>query len=137
MMTNILPRLTWSQVASFLAAQPTGSQVQLHIAQIEHPRDAGMHLSIGYPLGQRSEYRVDLLGGARLAVSDFGHCYLARIEQPTTATSLETSLRETPGASVVGMTALGALLGLLLGQSKDAALAGAAIGGIAGLAGVG
>lgn len=49
----------------------------------------------------------------------------------------EGMLKEAPGTSVVGMVAAGALLGLVLGRNRESALTGAAIGGLAGLLGVG
>jgi hypothetical protein len=46
-------------------------------------------------------------------------------------------VRDSPGTSIVGLIAAGALLRLALGRSKNGALVGATIGGIAALAGVG
>jgi hypothetical protein len=87
-------------------------------------------------VGQRADYRLDLGDGIRLAVQDFATHYLARLERLPSAGPLERALQETPGTSVVGMIALGALAGLAVSRSRDGAMAGAAIGGLAALAGV-
>lgn len=94
-------------------------------------------LTIGIPVGQRADYRLQLSGGKDLVVSEFAHGFEARIEVRPTHVGFERALRETPGTTAVGMIAAGALLGLALGRSKESALAGATIGGLAALAGIG
>ena len=70
-------------------------------------------------------------------VPEFVHGFEARLEVRPALADFERALREAPGSSVVGMIAAGALVGLALGRSKESALAGATIGGLAALAGVG
>lgn len=127
----------WLGVAAVLRQHPLGSIVRLPPARVEHPRDAGMALAIGVPIGQRADYRLDVGGGHDLVVSEFAHGFEARLEVHLALPEFERALKETPGSSVVGMIAAGALVGLALGKSKESALAGAAIGGLAALAGVG
>jgi hypothetical protein len=93
--------------------------------------------SVSVPLGQRAEYRLDVGGGQDLVVSDFVQSYDAHLERRPAFADFERALREAPGTSVVGLIAAGALVGLALGRSKESALAGATIGGLAALAGVG
>lgn len=131
-----LTPLRWRDVAIALGDEPDGTRIRLKPSQVEHPRDAGLGLGVGMPVGQRADYSLDLDDGIRLAVQDFGTQYLARLEKKPPSTSLEKTLQESPGASVAGMIAFGALAGLALSRSKDGALAGAAIGGLAALAGV-
>ncbi|MEQ8767595.1 MAG: hypothetical protein RL885_27060 [Planctomycetota bacterium] len=133
---NALAPLRWQDVASQLVTHPAGALVRLNPYQVEHPCDAGLVLSVGLPVGQRADYRLDLGDETRLAVQDFGTHYLARLERAPSAAALEKALQETPGTSVVGMIAIGVLAGLALSRSKDGAIAGAAIGGLAALAGV-
>jgi len=96
-----------------------------------------MALAIGMPVGQRADYRLDVGGGHDLVVSEFAHGFEARLEVRPALADFERALRDAPGSSVVGMIAAGALVGLALGRSKESALAGATIGGLAALAGVG
>ena len=49
---------------------------------------------------------------------------------------IEGALEQTPGASVLTLLALGGVIGLALGRSGEAALVGAVVGGVAGLAAV-
>lgn len=129
--------LPWGRVAALLRGQPQGSIVRLPPARVEHPRDAGMALAVGVPVGQRADYRLDVGGGYDLVVSEFAHAFEARLEVRSVLADFEKALRDAPGSSVVGMIAAGALVGLALGRSKESALAGATIGGLAALAGVG
>jgi len=129
--------LRWVGVAALLRGQPLGSIVRLPPARVEHPRDAGIVLAIGVPVGQRADYRLDVGGGHDLVVSEFAHGFEARLEVRPALADFEKALRDAPGSSVVGMIAAGALVGLALGRSKESALAGATIGGLAALAGVG
>jgi hypothetical protein len=111
--------------------------VRLPPARVEHPRDGGLALSWGVPVGQRADYRLHIGGGQDLVIAEFAHRYEAHIEVRPSPNDFERALRDTPGGSVVGLMAAGALVGLALGRSKESALAGAAIGGLAALAGVG
>lgn len=127
----------WLAVAGMLRAHPLGCFIRFSPAQVEHPRDAGMKPSLGLPLGQRADYRLDVGNGQVLVVSEFSAAFEARLEARPDFADLERMLRDAPGSTVMGMVAAGALLGLALGRSKDSALAGATIGGLAALAGVG
>lgn len=135
-MNRVTP-LRWTGVAAILRTQPPGSIVRLPPSRVEHPRDGGMTFAMGFPMGQRADYRLDLGEGQELVVSEFVHGFEARLERRPTAADFEAILRDSPGTSVVGLIAAGALVGLALGRSKESALAGATIGGLAALAGVG
>lgn len=133
---NGVTPLRWKVVAMALRAHPPGSIVCLRPARVEHPRDGGMTLAVGLPVGQRVDYQMDIGSGQMLRVAEFADHYEARLMPRATADEFERLLRDTPGSSVVGMIAAGALLGLILGRSKESALTGAAIGGFAAIAGV-
>ena len=92
--------------------------------------------SLAVPIGQRVEYRLHLGEGHDLVVADFVSSFEARLESRATFADFERALREVPGTSVAGLIAAGALLGLAIGRSKESALAGATIGGLAALAAV-
>lgn len=128
--------LRWTGVAALLRVQPPGSIVRLPPSRVEHPRDGGMTIAVGVPMGQRADYRLAFGGGQELVVLDFVHGFEARLERRPTAADFEATLRNNPGTSVVALIAAGALVGLALGRSKESALAGATIGGLAALAGV-
>src|SRR5690606_41358679 len=121
--------LRWVDVAALLRGQPPGSIVRLPPARVEHPRDAGMALAVGVPVGQRADYRLDVGGGHDLVVSEFADGFEACLEVRPALADFEKALRDAPGSSVAGMIAAGALVGLDLGRSEESALAGAAIGG--------
>jgi hypothetical protein len=129
--------LRWLGVAALLRKQPLGSIVRLPPAHVEHPRDGGMTLAICVPVGARADYRLDAGGGQDLVVSELAHGFEAHLELRSALADFERALRDAPGSSVVGMIAAGALVGLALGRSKESALAGATIAGLAALAGVG
>lgn len=133
---NAISPYSWAQVALYLQQQPPGTLVRLHASQVEHPLDAGMSQSLGMPTGQRADYRLDVSDDWRLAVLDFGIHYDAWLESIVKRSALENALRESPGSTVMGATALGALLGLAVGRSERSALTGAVIGGLAALTGV-
>lgn len=136
---NRLPArpLRWPGVAALLRKQLPGSIVRLPPARVEHPSDGGMALAVGLPVGQRADYRLDVGDGQDLVVVEFVDAFEAHLEVRPASLDIEGRFREAPGASVAGLIAAGALVGLALGRSKESALAGAAIGGLAGLAGVG
>lgn len=130
----ILPT-TWQEVLGWFKENQTDKFKALAY-QIQHPKDAGMTVALDVPVGQRTTYRMMLAANMDLVVRDFGTHYEAFLELRPTPAGIEKALTEAPGTSVAGMVAAGALLGLLFGRSKNSALAGATIGGLAGLAGV-
>lgn len=126
---------TWHEVLGFFKENKT-DKLKILPHQIQHPKDAGMSVALDVPVGQRSTYRMMIAANLDLVVRDFITYYEAFLELRPTASGIEKALTETPGTSVAGMVAAGAVLGLLFGRSKNAALTGAAIGGLAGLTGV-
>jgi hypothetical protein len=128
--------LGWRAVAAFLVNQEEGTVMELERWRVEEPRAGGLKATVALPVGQRGEYRLRFSPRKTLMVLDLGPSYRAWVEVAQ-ASPLENQLRDSPGSTVVGMVAAGALLGLALGRTKDAALTGAALGGLAALAGVG
>lgn len=128
--------LTWDQVTLHLQRQPMSTITKLAPPQVQHPRDAGLHPSIGVPVGQRTDYRKNLPNGTQLCILDFGTHYEAKLEPVLRLIDIESILRQAPGTSAAGSIATGALLGLAIGRSKEAALIGAVIGGLVGVVGV-
>lgn len=127
--------MTWAHMVERLREQVPrrGYAIQRH--QIEHPRDGGLTFSVGLPIGQRASYLAHLDDGEVLAVEEFGDRYIAALRRPVIR-GVESALEETPGASVLALLALGGVIGLALGRSGEAALVGAVVGGVAGLAAV-
>jgi hypothetical protein len=126
----------WLAVGKQLLDARPGTTARLRPYQVEHPRDAGMQLAVALPLGQRAAYRLALSPQQDLVVSDFITHYDARLEARVIST-VEAALREQPATSAMQMICGGALVGLALGRSKEGALVGAAIGGLAALTGIG
>jgi hypothetical protein len=124
---------TWSDIARHLGAQPYGAVLRVEKYQVQHPRDAGMKPSMGLPLGQRGDWRFPAPGCGGLHVRDFLDCYTAHLDRVNPVCDpVGHVVSDTP--QIAGGLALGALLGLALGKSKEAALVGALFGGILGLA---
>jgi hypothetical protein len=91
-----------------------------------------MTASIGLPIGQVANYRKTLRDNTPFRVNDFGTHYEAHLEAVHCTLDLARYVPgEGPAAHVSGAVALGALLGSAVGKSKNAVLAGAAIGGLA------
>lgn len=135
-MSVILAPYSWREVAEALKTQALGTKFQVKPSLVRHPLDDGMRHGMGFPTGQRADYKMEIDDNHRLVVLDFGTHYLVHLEQVVTRPMFESALQETPGTTVAGMVAVGALIGLALGRSKEGAIAGAAIGGLAALAGV-
>lgn len=129
---------TWNDLLGWFQQNQSG-KLQILPHEVQHPRDAGMTVALDMPVGQRATYKMMLATNLDLVVRDYATYYEAFLEirPDPTPSGIEKALTESPGTSVAGMVAAGALLGLLFGRSKNAALTGAAIGGLAGLAGVG
>jgi hypothetical protein len=129
--------LTWNDAVGQMRVSGRNQAFFAH-ALLQHPRDAGMLPAVGAPSGQRATYSVRLAEGDALYVYDYGTSYLAKLVKAARAplAAMETTLRESPGSSVLGATAIGALLGLALGGSKESTLVGAIVGGMVGLSAV-
>jgi hypothetical protein len=105
--------MTWTQVAEALASRPAGARVRVRRPEVEHPLDAGLRLTLGTPVGQRADFMRE-----RLHVQDFGTHYEARLVDGAAASS----------APIPPAAAAGALLGLLLCGTREAALVVALLG---------
>jgi hypothetical protein len=126
-------QVTWLQVAQHLKAKPVGTlfRVEKHLAQ--HPRDGGLHPSFGLPVGQQADYRLGYPNCGGLHVRDYGTYYVAHLDRVNPVCDpVGHIVQDTP--NLASGAAIGALVGLLLGRSKEALLAGAAVGAVLGLA---
>src|SRR5262249_57253631 len=95
-----------------LAAQPAGARVRVRRPEVEHPLDGGLRVTLAMPVGQRADFMRE-----KLHVQDFGTHYEARLVDEPGA-----------GAPVDPRAAAGALLGLLLCGTREAALVVALLG---------
>lgn len=138
-MTTQILYYAWEDVINRLRSSPAGSIMRIPSTQIAHPLDANMVRTLGLPIGQRADFRVAIDERTAFHVRDFGGYYDAQLYSvlPQAAVEPPSVPREAPGATILGATAIGALLGAALGGTKDGALAGALVGGVAGLAAVG
>ena len=127
---------SWDQVISHLRSQPVGTLVRFRPHEIQHPRDGGLQPSLAFPIGQRISFQRDIDQIHRLVVNDFVSYLEAKLEVRPSLPDFESILCETPGTTVSAATAIGALTGLAIGQSKEAALVGALVGALASLLGV-
>ena len=123
---------SWMAILEELRSSDHGTVLHVPTAKVEHPLDAGMKQSVGLWKGQRVDYRWSQNDCTCLHVHDLvDHFEVHLDEVDPDCDLLMHLLRDAPGASIAGGTAIGALLGGLLGKSKDGALAGAAIGALA------
>lgn len=129
--------MTWEQMVEKLRERPSRGGYAIARHHIEHPRDAGLRFSAGLPIGQRATYlgRTGGGDGAVLMVREFGDRYHAHLRVPV-ARAIEHQLQDTPGASLLALAALGGVIGLAVGRSGEAALAGALVGGVVGMGAV-
>ena len=125
---------SWEQVLETLWQEPAGTVLRAPKHWLPHPEDAGATRSLGLPVGQSADFRWRVGSFcAGLHARDFHDHYEAHIDEVNPACDVVDHLRQdAPKAYVAGAAALGALVGLLLGRSKDATLMGAGLGALAG-----
>lgn len=127
--------LTWLEVANLLATKPLGSTLRLRRPLTQHPKDGGLVPTLGFPVGQRADYRVDYGGPHILHVQDFGTHLEARLE-PRQAPRLpavpSSEVASDVAGALLGGAALGGLVGLLFGRTSNSAFAGVILGGALG-----
>ena len=120
--------MTWAEVRARLLAD--GGTLDVDVASIAHPRDAGATSATGLPRGQSEDWRFppdDACTG--LHVQRFGDEWRAHIDDVHPECSLVDHARaDVPVAWVGGATLLGALLGYGLGSTVTGALVGATVG---------
>lgn len=126
-------RLTWADVGRYLRqpASPSVASVAKHA--VEHPCDAGMVRSLGVPLGQVADWRMPSPHCGGLHVREFVDRYTAHLDQVNPNCDLPGHVAADAPA-IGGGVAVGALLGLALGESAGAMLVGALLGGLLGTA---
>ncbi|TQF14919.1 hypothetical protein FJV41_16150 [Myxococcus llanfairpwllgwyngyllgogerychwyrndrobwllllantysiliogogogochensis] len=93
--------------------------------------------TLGFPVGQRADYRLDYGGEQLLYIQDFGTHLEARLEQrrpPVARAVTETSAEAPDVDAVLGAAAVGGLIGLLFGRSSSSVVTGLVLGAVAGLA---
>lgn len=125
--------LTWRQVARHLANNGDSACLRVPKWQVEHPQAGGMKSSMGLPVGQIADWRFPKPICHGLHVREYESYYTAHIDRanpncdPVGHMSLDAP-------AIGGGAALGALVGLALGESAGAMLVGALIGGALGAA---
>lgn len=119
---------SWSDVRASLFA--SGGTLDVPLADIEHPRDAGATDSIGLPRGQSEDWRFPPDAACRgLHVQRFGDTWRAHIDEVHPSCSLiGHARRDAPAAYVLGCAALGTAVGALAGKAYVGALLGSIFG---------
>lgn len=132
---NYFSPSTWSDVSKILRCEPSGSILRLPKHCLPHPVDDGAIRSVGLPMGQSADFRFRLEDCTGLHVRDFQTHYEAHIDAVDPSCNLIEHLRQDAPKTYTGAAAgIGALLGLMIGESKEAALLGAGIGALIGAA---
>ncbi len=122
--------MTWSDVLAYLRQQPSHACAGVRKWEVEHPQAAGLRRSLGLPVGQLADWRM--LGcGHGLHVREYADRYTAHIDHVNPNCDLPGHV-VSDAPKVAGGAALGALLGLALGESPRAMMLGALIGGALG-----
>lgn len=127
--------ITWNHVAAYLQQQPTHSSVGVMKWQVEHPQAAGLQRSLGLPVGQLADWRMPSCRNG-LHVREYVDRYTAHVDSVNPHCDLPGHLAA-DAPLVVGAAAIGALVGLALGESPAAMLVGALLGGAVGAAAAG
>jgi hypothetical protein len=129
---------TWQQIVDALSRQGADATARVDAHHVEHPHDGGLTATFGLPRGQRATFRASLSDGGILFVDDFATFYEARIDR--VAPAIQKAQPAPPNVNALGpalgLSALGALLGLALGQNERSAMTGALLGGAVGLGAV-
>src|SRR5262245_17938103 len=125
--------MTWAQVASELRRHPLPACVRLGPWHVEHPQAAGMTRSVGLPVGQIADWRLPHPNCHGLHVREYVGYYTAHVDHINPRCDLAGHMTmDVP--LVGGGAALGALVGLLVGESASAMFVGAIVGGALGAA---
>jgi hypothetical protein len=123
--------MAWRQIANYLGQNPGQRYVRIEKHCVEHPTAAGMHRSLGLPVGQCGDWRMPSPGCHGLHVREYLDHYTAHVDQVNPNCDLPGHLvKDTP--AIGGGAAFGALVGLILGESAGAMLVGALLGGALG-----
>lgn len=123
--------MTWRQVAQQLSTQAAHACMRIPKWQVQHPRAAGMARSLGLPVGQFGDWRMPYPNCHGLHVREFTDHYTAHIDRVNPNCDVAGHVNADAPA-VGGGAALGALIGLILGESAGAMVVGALIGGALG-----
>jgi len=132
MIHGIPDHFWWLQVFAQVEQHPPRTPVRIEKAGLPHPRDAGARVSVGIPRGQIADFRFPPDHRCRgLHVQDFGDHWQVHVDEVHPACDVLDHLRvDAPGGWVSGGAVVGGIVGLLLGRSKGAMLAGAGIGAL-------
>lgn len=129
----LMQTTTWAAVLAQLKAQPVGTVLRIPKHLLRHPTTAGADVSVGLPVGQSADFRWRLWDCSGMHARDFGTYYEVHIDRVDPSCDCVEHLRQdAPGAYVAGAAALGGLLGILFGRSREAVLAGAGLGALVG-----
>lgn len=131
MYTQFAAASAWGSVLLRMTAQ-SGVRLRYPKASLPHPREAGARPSIGLPVGQTADYRFPPDHECRgLHVQEFSDHWLVHLDRVHPACDLMEHLRQdAPIAWTSTGAFLGGLVGLLIGRTKDAFLAGAGVGAL-------
>jgi hypothetical protein len=125
--------LTWSDVTNQLVEQPQVEFLRVDKRAIAHPRDAGMVRSVGLPVGQLLDWRWPSTHCGPVHVREFLTYYTCHLDRANPhCDPVEHLAADTP--QLVAGAALGALVGIAFGQSKEAGLVGGLLGALLGAA---
>ena len=128
-----LPPLTWTDVTRYLQQPGAPKVAAIAKHQVEHPLDAGMLRSLGVPMGQFADWRMPSPHCGGLHVREFVDRYTAHVDQVNPVCDLPGHIA-VDAPAIGGGVAIGALVGLALGESAGAVLLGALVGGLLGCA---
>ena len=125
--------LTWTDVTRYLQQPGAPKVAAIAKHEIAHPLDVGMLRSLGVPMGQFADWRMPAPHCGGLHVREFVDRYTAHVDQVNPVCDLPGHMA-TDAPAIGGGVALGALVGLALGESAGAMLLGALVGGLVGSA---
>lgn len=120
----------WLAVLDYLRDAPAGESLAFDKATIAHPREAGAHVSVGWPTGQLADYRFPPDSACRgLHVHEHPDRWVAHLDRVHPDCDVGEHLRrDAHGALLCGGAVLGAVLGGTMTKKGSGALAGAGLG---------
>jgi len=117
----------WATVRQELLASPAGTVKRYEKASLPHPREAGATQSLGWPVGQLSDWRFAPESDCRgLHVHEFERDWAVHLDRVHPECSLlDHARQDAPQSLFVGGALLGAVVGAALSKRP---LVGAGVG---------
>ena len=108
-------RSYWASIVLELRGEPWRTSILISKENAPDPVRMGMRTSVGLPVGQSADYRLQLADGAGLHVQDCGDYWSVHLDEVDPSSSLLGHLRkDAPRVLAGGIVLIGATLGAVV-----------------------